>query len=442
MVLRRPIDGWCSIGIVLVMLDWQGASLRSAAAQGPEPIRPTTVASDWLALSDGRRLPATLFDWDSQGPVFKIESGLLMAGGTEGSTPRPISFGSHREPLGGTRVLLTDGTLLCGEIVSLTGQSIEFRSAACRGELPLSSVRGLLFHPPQSLLRFDRLVAELIDDTGDADRVWLGNGDRMAGVVGWDPQASNAATGRTDLDEVALRFDDQWLAIPTPTIRALGFSPVLHPLQIDPPARFALGFADDGSWLELQNVTLDGERFLELRLACGVTLRSTDRAGAMAPRVDLWSDRESVTRLTNTPPARYRHLPFLSGQRVLGINRTSDARPLRAGQRRYASGLGMHPTSQATFRVPEGMQRIQAELAVADGDPTSTLRGSVRFRVLAQSGERLEERFASPVIRGGDPPVPLDIPISGTGLIVLIVDWADQGDAADEGLWLEARWIP
>jgi hypothetical protein len=67
-------------------------------------------------------------------------------------------------------------------------------------------------------------------------------------------------------------------------------------------------------------------------------------------------------------------------------------------------------------------------------DSTST-RGSVQFRVLVDG----RERYTSPIIRGGQLPVPISVDIHGAGKLELVVDYADHADVLDHADWLNAR---
>ncbi len=60
-------------------------------------------------------------------------------------------------------------------------------------------------------------------------------------------------------------------------------------------------------------------------------------------------------------------------------------------------------------------------------------RGSVRFRVLVDG----TERWSSPVLRGGDPPLDLPpIDLAGAEELELVVDDAGDGFAGDRADWL------
>ena len=59
----------------------------------------------------------------------------------------------------------------------------------------------------------------------------------------------------------------------------------------------------------------------------------------------------------------------------------------------------------------------------------------MRFRVLVDG----QEKFASPILRGGDPPVPVSVDLTGAKKLELVVDYADRADVLDHADWLDAR---
>jgi hypothetical protein len=76
--------------------------------------------------------------------------------------------------------------------------------------------------------------------------------------------------------------------------------------------------------------------------------------------------------------------------------------------------------------------RFEAHVGI---DDSTGRRGSVIFRVLVDG----QERFTSPILRGGDAPVPVSVDVRGAKKLELIVDYADRGDVLDHADWLDAR---
>jgi hypothetical protein len=86
-------------------------------------------------------------------------------------------------------------------------------------------------------------------------------------------------------------------------------------------------------------------------------------------------------------------------------------------------GLGMHSASRLTYALTRPYGRFQAEPAIDD----QTGGGSVGFRVFVDG----QVGYASPIVRGGQPPVPVSVDIAGAKRIDLVVDFADRADELD-----------
>ena len=63
--------------------------------------------------------------------------------------------------------------------------------------------------------------------------------------------------------------------------------------------------------------------------------------------------------------------------------------------------------------------------------------GSVGFRVFVDG----QVRYASPVVRGGQAPLPISVDVAGAKRLDLVVDFADRADQVDHADWLDARLV-
>jgi hypothetical protein len=136
--------------------------------------------------------------------------------------------------------------------------------------------------------------------------------------------------------------------------------------------------------------------------------------------------------LSDLPTSDVKITPFLDGSYSFGQDRTLSGRPLRLAGKTYARGLGTHSRSELTYALDGGFQTFSATLGI---DDSVGAVGSVIYRVYGD--EKL--LFESPVVRGGDAPLDLKVPIKGVLLLRLEVDFADAGDAADQADWADAR---
>jgi hypothetical protein len=93
----------------------------------------------------------------------------------------------------------------------------------------------------------------------------------------------------------------------------------------------------------------------------------------------------------------------------------------------------MHSASRLSYALTKPYRRFQAELAIDD----QAGGGSVGFRVFVDG----QVRHASPIVRGGQPPVPVSVDIADAKRIDLVVDFADRADELDHADWLNARLV-
>jgi hypothetical protein len=99
----------------------------------------------------------------------------------------------------------------------------------------------------------------------------------------------------------------------------------------------------------------------------------------------------------------------------------------------------MHTASRATYRVPEGFQEFQAELAI---DDSAEGKGSAIASVFVDDGTgKWLPRYTSPIIHGGEAPLPVRIDLSGVKALSLLTDFAEHGDELDHVDWLGARFV-
>ena len=136
--------------------------------------------------------------------------------------------------------------------------------------------------------------------------------------------------------------------------------------------------------------------------------------------------------LSDLPASEVKITPFLDGSYTFGQDRTLSGRPLRLGGKTYARGLGTHSRSEITYALDGGFQTFSATLGI---DDSVGAVGSVIYRVYGDD----KVLFESPIVRGGDAPIDLKLPIKGVLLLRLEVDFADAGDAADQADWADAR---
>ncbi len=155
-------------------------------------------------------------------------------------------------------------------------------------------------------------------------------------------------------------------------------------------------------------------------------------------------DDGSIAFLSDLPVAREegKGNPFpgaASGDDVIGMlwphrrDRACTGGPLRAGGRTYRRGLGAHAPSRLTWNLDGTWRELRGKVALDDSVLPERAEGSVVFRIWVD-GEKVWE---SPVMRGGDPPVPFPgIALKGKEELVLQADMATDLHAGDRADWL------
>lgn len=265
----------------------------------------------------------------------------------------------------------------------------------------------------------------------DADLVNLANGDVLRGEV-LAIAKKEAASGVL----LQLSSADEPTVLPLEEVRAINFG---TSQSAERQARLLVGLRE-GSLLRVDSLQGQGKR-VELTFIDGSQTVELE----VADIVFLQSLSESMVYLSDLEPLGYRHVPYLDIPWPLARDRSCLGKPLTVGNKRYPKGLGMHTASRVTYEVPKRNQadgqyrRFVALLAL---DEHAGRRGSVVFRVYLEQNGEWRLAHTSPILRGGEAPVPLSLPLGDAERIALIADYADRGDERDYANWLDARLEP
>jgi hypothetical protein len=142
----------------------------------------------------------------------------------------------------------------------------------------------------------------------------------------------------------------------------------------------------------------------------------------------------SVRYLSEVAPAGTQYVGYLGRHpERLGRDTTWDGRPLRLRGRHFDRGLGMLPRSLVAYRLEPEDARFQALIGL---DDQAGERASVVFRV---SNEKREDLYTSPTLTRRDEPIELDLDVSESKVLILVVEFGDAGDVQDWADWVEAR---
>jgi len=208
----------------------------------------------------------------------------------------------------------------------------------------------------------------------------------------------------------------------------------------------------DGKARARTRLTLrDGSRFVArlLRLESGelrvsrkdlgvvsVALAEVLEVAFLDGRSSYLSDREPLRTKEHLGPAFVLTRPFRRDTNVLG-------EPMRMAGREYRKGLGVHSYSLLEYALDGEFSRFLAWIGLDESarptDPgtVDTDVGSVVFRVLLDGKPLLEKAMT-----WRDPPVQLEVPVSGGKVLRLEVDYGGRAGstnfARDRANWAEA----
>lgn len=358
-------------------------------------------------------------------------------------------WGRYRESDHGPQILLTDGSVIRADVLLLDNKQVVLGDATGLGRgqwdestLPRSALAAILLQPPASAAARDRLRDSLLAEPLHEDRLLLQGGETIGGTLLAAPSSGRfAAEGvkpGSEVFQIIRPGEAEPLTIPA--AKVVAFRAAL-PLA----SRAAIGTAwlgfGDGSLLSARSIAVKGDEVV-ITLAAGASLATTF-AGRDNPEHKIWDaidfiqpTSKRVTWLSELKPLGYKQIPFLSISRPLGIDRSVLGSRLRAAGATWPHGLGMPSTSRVAYDVA-GYRKFEAELAL---DDAANLQGSVIFRVLLESTpNEWKPAYESPIVRGGDAPLPISIDLKGATRMALIVDFSDRGDECDWANWLQAR---
>jgi hypothetical protein len=330
-----------------------------------------------------------------------------------------VRWGSFVDAQRGPQILLAPDGLIVADEVHIEGERLIAPSAVLGDlKLPFESIAGILFRPPSDPQRRDALYARIRETSGETDRVVLTNGDELTGTI-----------HGLQLESLTLETEAGKVAIETGRLALVVFNPALLSKPRSSRESSLLGFRD-GSRLTASK--LSGEKTLSITLAGGLEFSvEMDQLAALQPM------GTSVSYLSDLKPISYRHVPFLSLQWPYKMDRSANGNQLRVAGEVYPKGIGLHSAARLTFDLPSGADKFAAELGI--DDETAGL-GSVVVRVLTDDGSgKWKAAFTSPVIRGGEKPTPVEVPLSDAQRLTILVDYADHGDQQDHLDLLNAR---
>ena len=340
-------------------------------------------------------------------------AGTLVVDGGDGATVtlqrEEISSIEFRPPTAGSprpsapTVALRNGDRLKGPLRQL------WPPAVVRGETTVVV-------PPSWVAWVQVKAGAATGAAGERDAVELSNGDRVEGRIQGFHEGRlqvTASIGALTIDPSRVRG----------LVMARGDAPPEPAPGIQAVLETTEGERITGDWLALtaSEVRLKPSWGSEFAVPLEQALRLNVLNGRLVFLSDVRPTEVQETSSFDTPHP-YR------------VDRSQGGRALRLGGRVYARGLGVHARSALTYALAGSFHSFEATIGM---DSEVGNGGSVIFRVFGDD----RPLFQSPVLRGGDAPLPVSVDVSGVLLLRLEVDEADNSDVADHADWAEARLV-
>ena len=295
--------------------------------------------------------------------------------------------------------------------------------------LPREQVGALVLNAPSSLLRRTLFLDPLLNEELSTDRLCLTNGDQWTGqLLGRVKQANR-------LGQIKFRLESTDSSVLVAEKRVAAIVLGKRAKTVQQAASWGIGLRD-GSLLMAKSLVASEQKLL-IGLPSGLVLTGSDARDV----AHLRSLSSRCVYLSDLVAADFRHEPYLELLWPYRTDRNVLNGPLQVADSTYAKGLGMLTAARLTYRLdtPEIAGRFQRFVATLAIDDAAAQRGSVLFRVYLEHKGKWQQAYASPVVRGGDPPIPVKVELRDAQRLALVTDFADRGAEGDYANWIEAR---
>jgi hypothetical protein len=332
-----------------------------------------------------------------------------------------VRWESFSKAVGGHRVRLVSGGEIVGYSVAVAQREIVLESDLLDVvKLPRAAAASVIFDMPADDASARALEVRIAAASADQDTLLFANGDLLAGdLVSLEKEKLTFKTAGADF------------VVDRSRAAAVVFGGAAAQDQ-KKGLKIWIGLRD-GSRLLAEKLLLTDDR-ATIALSTGSTISlGRDAIVALQP---IGGD---AVYLSDLADAGYRHIPFLSLGWDYARDRSVTGGALMAGGRLHLKGLGMHSAARITYDLDGDYRAFQSELAIDDSTAGS---GSVVCRVFVDDGSgKWRLKYESPVIRGGEKPVAVNVDLAGAKRLSLLVDFADRGDVQDHVNWLDARLV-
>ena len=377
-------------------------------------------ASDGFRLTqvDGSVLTAESVSIDSQGRVSgAFEGGAVPIDELVLIESAEMDSNGGASIAGAARLFFASGGSIALDAVSLDGGRLNFTSSDGIANVPLESVRAIVWESSD-------VVTQLIENPSvDSDAVVVRQGDQLRGVEG-------VVEDLTD-QQVTLRFKGASRKIGLIKVAAI----VMADLQLEMPdsqAAVKVVLGSGGSIKGRLNRWSEGQVFL----AVGADKEVVIPDGSIAK---MTIENERLVYLSDLEPVSVQQRAMFTTERPWRKDRSVEGNsltlydPEQRKKSTFNKGIGTHSWSSLVFSNERSLDRFIATVGI---DSETKGRGDCRMIVRGDGIELWSAR-----VTGRSGPQIVDVSVRGIDMVELEVVPGEEFDLADHADWCDARFI-
>ena len=385
---------------------------KAPAMPAPPPPPPTPVVDNNSANDDSPGLLGMLFGPSK--PHAHVEAVPAVPPASQPVVAAATTKPATTAPVGpDVQVALTDGDAIHAKLASWSDQKIQLKLASGQSlELPSTAITEIWIGT-QDLQKKARAIPL---EAGPEDVAFVAKENDIVIVKG----LAQGVTGGS----LQFRYGDE--------DRKIGLGKIVGLLlRGNAPAPMS-GFhqcvhTDNGDQFSGSLSALDHD-YLTLIARTGPLRIST----ASITTVDFVNGR--VTSLCDLKPAKVEQIPYLGRVIPYRIDHSLTGGPLILSDGPCARGIAVHSRCVLSYELPGDVDRFKTRLGFQQPEG---LHGRVAARVLGD-GKVLYE---NPDARGDQPPIEIDVPLSGVKTLTLEIDFGKDQDVGDRVVWANPRLI-
>ncbi len=270
----------CNLQFAVISFFLFSATLPSQAIYADAPV---------AAPVEGRPFSGELTSIDAKGQI------VFQAAAEKRQLPLGdlVAWGACPEPKRAPILVMTDGGLLAGDVLSSDKEILVADSELFgRLKIPWDRLAGIVFRLPPASKDRDALFDRIARAEGESDRLLLDNGDELSGLL-----------EKIEEDAVKLKTQVGAVDIELGRVAAIVFNPALRRKMSNDSARTWLGFSD-GSRLLATGLRMDSS---------ALQLSVFGQTWTTAPKHLVFIQPVSgrAVYLSDLKPGEYRFVPYL-----------------------------------------------------------------------------------------------------------------------------------